>query len=116
MHRLQCLTRFRIRPGRLDDFIKLAAACIEAARAHDTGAVRYDIFLDADRLEAAAYEEFETSAAAMAHLDHLTKTADALRAVADVRHEVWGNPDPELARRYRSLGARIMGPLLRLGA
>lgn len=115
MHRLQCLTRFRIRPGHLEDFIRLAAVCIEAAREHGTGAVRYDIFLDADMLEAAAYEEFENSAAAMAHLDHLTETADALRAVAEVHHEVWGNPDSDLARRYRALSARIMGPLLRLG-
>lgn len=116
MHRLQCLTRFSIRPGRLEDFIKLSAACVEAARAQETGAVRYDIFLDADTLEAAAYEEFETSSAAMAHLDHLEDIAAALRAVAEVRHEVWGNPEPDLERRYRGLGARIMPPLLRLGA
>lgn len=115
MHRLQCLTRFQIHPGRLDDFVKLAAASVEAARTRGSDAVRYDIFLNPDTLQAAAYEEFETSDAALAHMDHMADTAAALRLIADARYEVWGNPEPELARRYGGLQAAFLPPLLRLG-
>lgn len=40
MNTIQSVARFKIHPGKLDDFKRLAAKCMELAREKDTGTLR----------------------------------------------------------------------------
>lgn len=48
MNNLQGIARLKIHPGKLEEFKRLAARCMESARVKDTGALQYDWFFNSE--------------------------------------------------------------------
>lgn len=59
MSRIQSIARFKIHPGKTEEFTRLSSNCMELAREKDPGTIRYDIFMNDDETEAVVYEEYE---------------------------------------------------------
>lgn len=114
MSRVQSVARFRIHPGKLEEFKRLSANCVALAREKDPGTIRYDIFLSDDGTQAVVYEEYASSEACVRHFENMGENAAAIFAIVDVEGEMWGEPSPELRQGLEQHGVRILKPLMRL--
>jgi quinol monooxygenase YgiN len=61
MGELQGIARFRFHEGRVEEFKRLSAECLEVVRAKDTGTLQYDTFFNADETECIVLERFRDS-------------------------------------------------------
>jgi quinol monooxygenase YgiN len=114
MSRIQSIARFKIHPGKTEEFKALSADCMRLAREKDTGTIRYDIFLNDDETEAVVYEEYESSEAAMKHFENMGDNAAAIFAIVDMEGETWGEPSGEHRKGLEQYGVRILKPYMRL--
>jgi Antibiotic biosynthesis monooxygenase len=57
------IARFEIHEGRLDEFKRLSAECIQIVRTKDTGMLQYDIYFNDDQSECVVHERYRDSAA-----------------------------------------------------
>lgn len=60
-----------IHAGRLDEFKRLAAQCVDIVRSQDDGTVEYDLFLDEQRMECFVHERYRDSAAGLQHMANI---------------------------------------------
>jgi quinol monooxygenase YgiN len=59
MSELHGIARFKIHEGKLEEFKRLSAECMEIVRAKDTGTLQYDIYFNDDQSEAFVHEEVQ---------------------------------------------------------
>jgi len=114
MSRIQSVARFRIHPGKLDEFKQLSENCMRLAREKDTGTIRYDIFFNADETECVVYEEYVDAAAHVKHFENMGENAAAIFSIVDMEGELWGNPDATLRAAVEAYGVKVYTPFLRL--
>jgi quinol monooxygenase YgiN len=48
MSELQTIARLKIHPGKLDEFKRVAAKCMELVRTKDTGTLQYEMYINHD--------------------------------------------------------------------
>ena len=113
MSRIQSVARFKIHPGKTEEFKRLSANCMELAKANDPGTIRYDVFMNDDETEAVVYEEYESSEAAVKHFENMGDNAAAIFEIVDMEGETWGEPSGELRKGLEEHGVRILKPLMR---
>src|SRR5436190_18704903 len=77
---LRGIVRFKFHEGKLEDFKRLSAECMEIVRARDTGTVQYDTYFNEDQSEAMVLERFTDSAALIEHGEHLAHLMEAILA------------------------------------
>ena len=58
MSELQGVARFRFHGGKLEEFKRLAAQCMEIVRTEDTGTLQYDIYFNEDQSEGIVHERY----------------------------------------------------------
>lgn len=114
MSRIQSIARFKIHPGKTDEFKRLSTNCMQLARANDAGTLRYDIFLNDDETEAVVYEEYESSDAAVKHFENMGDNAEAIFKIVNMEGETWGEPSDELRKGLDQHGVRVLKPFMRL--
>jgi quinol monooxygenase YgiN len=90
------VARFRIHPGRTEEFAALASECIRLVRQHDPGTSLYEWFINEDRTECIAIDSYASSEAVLAHIRNVGPTMRRLRQLADVSVELLGSPSPAL--------------------
>src|SRR5262245_1570900 len=78
MNELQSIARLKIHPGKLEEFKRLAAKCMESVRTRDTGTLQYDWFFSSDYSECLVYERYRDSEAFVEHITNLGETMAAL--------------------------------------
>lgn len=61
MNEIQGIARLMIHVGKLEEFKRLAAKCMERARTRERGTLRYDWFFSADHSECVVYERYRDS-------------------------------------------------------
>ncbi|GAB3842614.1 putative quinol monooxygenase [Dactylosporangium cerinum] len=96
MTQLQGIARFTFHPGRVEEFKRLSAQCMQIVRAEDTGTLQYEIYLNDDESEAIVLERYRDSAALKEHLQHVAHLMEPILATATVTGEILGSPDAEL--------------------
>ena len=106
MSRIMSVARFRIHPGKTEDFTTLAAECVRLVRQHDPGTSLYEWFINEGRTECIAIDSYASSEAVLAHIRNVGPTMRKLRQLADVSVELLGSPSPALieALSFRSDG------------
>ena len=106
MQRVMSIARFRIHPGKADEFAALAEECVRLVRQHDPATLLYEWFINDDRTECIAVDSYATSEAVLAHIRNVGPTMRMLRQLADVSVELLGSPSPALleALSFRSDG------------
>jgi quinol monooxygenase YgiN len=100
MGELQGIVRFTFHEGKVDEFKRLSALCLEIVRAEDTGTLQYDTYFNADESECIVLERFRDSQALIEHGEHLAHLMEAIIATGDVHGELLGDPGAELKASF----------------
>lgn len=98
MSELQITARLKIHDGKLDQFKRLAKACVESTRAKDQGTLQYDWYFNEDHTECVVRERYVDSDSLLAHIANLGETFREILAVSDLSAEVCGTPSQELLK------------------
>jgi len=93
---LQGVARFRFHEGKLEEFKRLAARCMEIVRTEDTGTLQYEIYFNDDQSESVVLERYRDSEALMEHAAHLGDLNEAIVATGLVSGVLLGDPSAEL--------------------
>jgi quinol monooxygenase YgiN len=81
---LQGIARIKFQKGKLEEFKRLTARCMEIVRTKDTGTLRYDIYFNDDQSECVVHERYRDSAALIEHAAHLGDLNAAILATGSV--------------------------------
>jgi len=93
---LQGIARIKFHEGKLDEFERLAARCMEIVRTEDTGTLQYDVYFNDDQSECIVLERYTDSAALIEHATHLGDINQAIIATGTVSGALLGEPSTEL--------------------
>ena len=96
MSELMGIARFKFHEGKVEDFKRLSAECMEIVRAKDPGTLQYDTFFNADQTEAIVIERFTNSEALIEHGENMAPLMEAILATGSVTGELLGEPNAEL--------------------
>ena len=112
MSELQGIARFKFHEGKLEEFKRLSAQCVEIVRAKDTGTLQYDIYFNDDESECIVLERYRDSEALIEHGAHIgNDLMEAIVATADVSGELLGEPSAELRANFTDDGpVRLFTP------
>ena len=106
--------RFKIKPGKLDEYKRLSERCMEIVRTKDSGTLQYDIFVNDDRSEIVFVERYKDSQALIDHFAHLgDELLQAIMATTEsVAGEVLGEVSPELRAALATGPVRLFTPFM----
>ena len=110
MSELQGIARFKFHEGKLEEFKRLAAQCMEIVRTKDTGTLQYDIYFNDDQSECIVHEEYRDSEALIEHAAHLGDLNEAIVATGFVSGELLGEPSAELRAKMADSEVRLFTP------
>ena len=111
MSELQGIVRFKFHEGKLEEFKRLSAQCLEIVRTKDTGTLQYDTYFNDDQSECIVLERFRDSQALIDHGEHLRHLTEAIVATGSVSGELLGEPSAELrAKLADSPTVRLFTP------
>ena len=112
MSELQGIARFKIHEGKLEEFKRLSAQCMEIVRTKDTGTLQYEIYFNDDQSECIVHERDRDSEALIEHTAHLGDMMEAILAPGSVSGEVLGEPSAELRAKMADSEVRLFTPFL----
>ena len=110
MSELQGIARFKFHEGKLEEFKRLAAQCMEIVRTKDTGTLQYDIYFNDDQSECIVHERYRDSEALIEHAAHLGELGEAIFATGWVSGELLGEPSAELRAKMAESEVRLFTP------
>jgi quinol monooxygenase YgiN len=96
MSELQGIARFKFREGKVEEFKRLSAECMEIVRAKEPGTIQYETYFNDDESEAMVLERFRDSEALLAHGANMAPLMEAIMATGDVYGELLGDVNDEL--------------------
>ena len=109
---LQGIARFKFHDGKLDDFKRLSAQCMEIVRTKDTGTLQYEICFNDDQSECIVLERYRDSEALLEHADNLGGLMEAILATGSVSGELLGEPSAGLKANLAEGPVRLFTPFL----
>jgi quinol monooxygenase YgiN len=109
---LQGIARFKFHGGKLEEFKRLSAQCMEIVRAKDTGTLQYEIYFSDDQSEAIVLERYQDSEALIEHTANLGEIGEAILATGSVSGELLGEPSAELRAKLADSPVRLFAPFL----
>ena len=112
MSELHGIARFKFHQGKLEEFERLSAQCMEIVRTKDTGTLRYDIYFNEDQSECIVLERYRDSQALIEHSAHLGDLGQAILATGSVSGELLGEPSPELRAMLSDSPVRLFTPFM----
>ena len=107
MSELQGIVRFTFHAGKIEEFKRLSAQCLEIVRTKDTGTLQYDTYFNADQSEAIVLERFRDSQALIEHGAHMSELMEAIRATGSVSGELLGEASAELKAQLAESPVRL---------
>jgi quinol monooxygenase YgiN len=112
MSELQGIARYKFHDGKLEEFKRLSAQCMEIVRTKDTGTLQYEIYFNDDQSECIVHERYRDSEALIEHTAHLGDMMEAILATGSVSGEVLGEPSAELRAKLADSEVRLFTPFL----
>jgi quinol monooxygenase YgiN len=96
MDELQAIVRFTFHAGKVDEFKRLSAECLEIVRAKDVGTLQYDTYFNHDESQCIVLERFRDSDALLLHGQNMAPLMDSIMATGAVSGELLGDLSEEL--------------------
>ena len=96
MGELQGIVRFTFHPGKVDEFKRLSAECLEVVQTKDDGTLQYDTYFNEDESEAIVLERFRDSDALILHSENMAPFMESIMATGSVSGELLGDLSDEL--------------------
>jgi quinol monooxygenase YgiN len=112
MSELQGIARFTFYEGKLEEFKRLSAQCMEIVRTKDTGTLQYELYFNDDQSECIVLERYRDSEALIEHAAHMGDLMEAIVATGSVTGEVLGEPSAELRANLADGPVRLFTPYL----
>ena len=112
MSELQGIARFKFHEGKVEEFKRLSAQCMEIVRAKDTGTLQYEIYFNDDQSECIVLERYRDSEALIEHTTNLGDVGEAILATGSVAGELLGEPSAELRAKLADSPVRLFTPFL----
>ncbi len=113
MSELLGIARFKIHEGRLEEFKRLSAQCMEIVKTRDSGTLQYEIYFNDDESEAIVLERYRDSDALIEHLVNIGEDLmAAVAATGDVYGETLGDPSDELRAKLAGGPVQLFRPYL----
>jgi quinol monooxygenase YgiN len=109
---LHGIVRFKFHEGKLEEFKRLSAQCMEIVRTKDTGTLQYDTYFNDDQSECIVHERYKDSEALIEHAEHLGDLMEAIVATGSVSGELLGEPSAELRAKLADTPVRLFTPFL----
>ena len=110
MSELEGVARFKFHEGKLEEFKRLAAQCMEIVRTKDTGTLQYDVYFNDDQSECIVHERHRDSDALIEHAAHLGDLNDAVLATGFVSGVLLGEPSADLRAMMADSEVRLFTP------
>ena len=110
VNELQGIARYKIHEGKLEEFKRLSARCMEIVRTKDTGTLQYEIYFNDDQSECIVLERYRDSEALIEHAAHLGDLMEAALATGSVSGELLGEPSAELRAKLAGSPVRLFTP------
>jgi quinol monooxygenase YgiN len=109
MSHLEVAARMKIRPGQLEAFKSQAAELLRLTREKDTQTLRYDSFINEDKMECEVHEAYLNEQGFMEHNQHIMDAREVLfhQYADDHRICVFGEVSPQLRRFFDSFGGVV---------
>jgi quinol monooxygenase YgiN len=107
---LEGIARFKFREGKVEEFKRLAARCMEIVRTKDTGTLQYDVYFNDDQSECIVHERYRGSEALIEHAAHLGDLNEAIVATGFVSGVLLGEPSAELRAKMADSEIRLFTP------
>lgn len=107
---LQGIARFNIHEGKLEEFKRLSAQCMEIVQTRDTGTLQYEIYFNNDQSECIVLERYRDSDALIEHSAHIGDLMGAIVATGSVSGELLGEPSAELRANLADSPVRLFTP------
>ena len=111
MSRLRSVARFRIQPGKADEFKRIAAECLAIVRAQEPGTSQYEWYLNDAQTECVVLETYENAEALRAHGRNVGQLVGQLLGLAQCSVEMFGTPTPEIRELLRRMPMTVLTPL-----
>jgi quinol monooxygenase YgiN len=102
---LMGIVRVKLHEGKLDEFKRLSAQCMEIVRAKDPGTLQYDTYINDDQSECIVVERFTDSEALIEHGANLADLMEAILATGSFSGELLGEPSAEV--RAKLAGSEV---------
>ncbi|WP_420320794.1 putative quinol monooxygenase [Flagellimonas sp.] len=96
MKDIQVNARLKIKPGKMDEFKKLAHDCVEMVKQKDKGTTQYDWFYNEDKYECIVRERYVDSDAVLDHMANVGHLLGGLVELSDISLDLYGNPSENL--------------------
>ena len=107
---LQGIARYKIHEGKLEEFKRLSAQCMEIVRTKDTGTLQYEIYFSDDQSECIVLERYRDSDALIEHLEYIGDLMEAIVATGSVSGELLGGPSAALEANLADSPVRLFTP------
>ena len=91
MGELQGIVRFTFHAGKVEEFKRLPAECLEIVRAKDVGTLQYDTYFNDDESECIVLERFRDSDALILHGQNMAPLMESIMATGTVSGELLGD-------------------------
>jgi quinol monooxygenase YgiN len=111
---IQGVGRIKFHDGRLEEFKRLAAQCMDIVRAKDTGTLQYEIYFNDDQSECIVLERYRDPEALMEHAANLGELGQAILATGLASSDLLGEPSGELKAMLADSPIRRFTPFLSL--
>lgn len=107
---LQGIARFTFHEGKVEEFKRLSAQCMEIVRTKDTGTLQYEIYFNDDESECIVLERYRDSEALIEHGANVRDLMEPILATGSVSGELLGQPSPELRVNLAGSPVRLFTP------
>src|SRR4029077_11520160 len=99
--------RITFHEGKLEEFKRVTAQCMEIVRTKDTGTLQYDVYFNDDQSECIVHERYRDSEALIEHAAHLGDLNAAILATGSVSGVLLGEPNAELRTKLADGEVRL---------
>jgi quinol monooxygenase YgiN len=111
MTEVSSIARIKIHEGKLEEFKRLSALCVQSVRTKDTGTLQYDHFFNDDYTECVVVERYRDFAALLQHLANIgDDIMQALFKICSMSGDILTTPTPELRKMIEGLDIRLYSP------
>ncbi len=110
MNEIQGIARRKILDGKLEEFKRVAAQCMQVVRTRDTGTLQYASYFNEDQTECLVLERYRDVQSLLQHQNNLGGLMDALLKTCTGSGEACGTATPELIKALAGSPVRLFTP------
>ena len=111
MSKYRAVAKFKIHPGKGDEFREIAAQCLEAVKAREPGTSLYEWFINEAGSECVVLEAYDNAEALLAHTRNAGALVGRLLKIADCSVDMLADPTPEVRAALQRMPLNLYGYL-----